>query len=84
MNKYGALRFIATLHKIVGAVIVGIGVLAFFTGAGRSPEATGIAFLAGFGAALVCFVSGMMVYAFGELIYLFIGNYILHSLAIVC
>ena len=75
MKKYMALRFVASLHKILGGVVVGVGALMFIAGFSRAgtPELAGqYASYIGLGLALTCFVSGMVIFAFGELIYLFI------------
>lgn len=75
MKKYTALRFVGSLHKIVGALVIGVGALAFFTGFSRVSTydpAVPYANYVGLGVALACFVWGMIIFAFGELIYLLI------------
>ena len=73
MKKYAALRFVGSLHKIVGAVVVGVGALVFFTGLSQvnaHDSSNPYANYVSLGLAMACFVWGMIIFALGELIYL--------------
>ena len=71
MRKCRALRFVARLHQVVGLLVAVIAVMAvvFSLFALNAPGSGG---LAGLGVALAALLSGMFIYAFGELIYLLI------------
>jgi hypothetical protein len=71
MRRYRALRFVAALHQVVGVIVAVIGVMAVIFSL-FSLRAVGSEGVAMFGVAIAAFLSGMFIYAFGELIYLLI------------
>jgi hypothetical protein len=66
--KYSALRIIATLNKIGAIILAILGIISLFDNTGR-PIGTGVVV-----AIIPVFVSALILYASGEIIYVFLDT----------
>jgi hypothetical protein len=71
MKKYTALRFVATFHEIAGCLLAAAGLLWFLLTMFPTPPRTDAVFLV-LAQVLGLMFSGVFVFAFRQLIYVFI------------